>query len=225
MNRVNNRLRKEINELIQNPVDGVFVNIMTITHWKGTIIGPKNTPYENLDFKFEIKFDNDYPFVPPNIRFITLMWHPNVAFGKDAPEPGKLVIDMLTNWSPAYRMSTILEYIKTIFGKPEEVNAISPFCLPLENPDDDRSTIFELWETSQQLEFEEKYKNVNFEEKISKELSEEDFELLKIRKDALNISWESIGELFHLKSGIGFRDTEPKDYIKELDKYLRYLGK
>jgi len=45
----------------------------------------------------------DYPFYPPNVRFITKMFHPNIS------EIGDLKISILNSaWSPIYDISNII---------------------------------------------------------------------------------------------------------------------
>ena len=47
-------------------------------HWEATLKGPIGTPYEGGSFKLDITFSNDYPFVAPNIKFKTKVYHPNI---------------------------------------------------------------------------------------------------------------------------------------------------
>lgn len=46
-----------------------------------TIPGPKDTPYENIEFKLSLEFGIQYPFRPPAIKFITSVYHPNIDTG------------------------------------------------------------------------------------------------------------------------------------------------
>ncbi len=41
--------------------------------------GPKDTPYDGGVFKVDIQLDDQYPFVPPKMKFTTRVWHPNVS--------------------------------------------------------------------------------------------------------------------------------------------------
>jgi ubiquitin-protein ligase len=50
-------------------------NIFT---WVGTIEGGKGTLYEGLSYKLSLRFPNDYPFKPPQVKFETTCFHPNV---------------------------------------------------------------------------------------------------------------------------------------------------
>lgn len=43
--------------------------------------GPKETPYEEIQFKIAMEFDSHYPFRPPSAKFITPVYHPNIDTG------------------------------------------------------------------------------------------------------------------------------------------------
>ena len=42
------------------------------------IIGPEGTPYEGGFFRAILSFPLDYPQMPPKMKFISEIWHPNV---------------------------------------------------------------------------------------------------------------------------------------------------
>jgi len=50
-----------------------------LTHLLGQFFGPPDTPYEGAKYLVDIKIPADYPFRPPNMRFETKIWHPNVS--------------------------------------------------------------------------------------------------------------------------------------------------
>ena len=76
------RIRKELKEVSQlkcctaGPKEDLF-------HWEATMMGPKDTPYENGLFFLKIVFPPDYPFKPPKITFRTRIYHPNINPGGD----------------------------------------------------------------------------------------------------------------------------------------------
>lgn len=49
-----------------------------IFSWIGTIMGGKETPYDGLSYKLSLHFPLDYPFKPPQVKFETPCFHPNV---------------------------------------------------------------------------------------------------------------------------------------------------
>jgi len=56
-------------ELIQND----------LSHLRGKFKGPPQTPYEGGEYIVDIKIPNEYPFRPPQMRFETKVYHPNVS--------------------------------------------------------------------------------------------------------------------------------------------------
>lgn len=77
------RIAKEIEETATDvhskvtlqPADG----LNDLTHLEGRIQGPPDTPYEGGQYYLDIKIPSDYPFRPPNVKFKTKIWHPNVS--------------------------------------------------------------------------------------------------------------------------------------------------
>jgi ubiquitin-conjugating enzyme E2 G2 len=45
--------------------------------WVAMFSGPEGTPFEGGVFEAELKFPEDYPLRPPEMRFLDKMWHPN----------------------------------------------------------------------------------------------------------------------------------------------------
>ncbi|CAI0442810.1 unnamed protein product [Linum tenue] len=50
----------------------------SIFTWVGTIEGGKGTAYEGLSYKLSLRFPLEYPFKPPQVKFETMCFHPNV---------------------------------------------------------------------------------------------------------------------------------------------------
>ena len=81
----------------------------------GTIQGPSDSPFEGGVYKVEIKIPNEYPFVPPKMRFITKIWHPNVS-----SQTGAICLDILKDqWSPALTIKTALLSLTALLTAPE----------------------------------------------------------------------------------------------------------
>jgi ubiquitin-protein ligase len=64
-----------------------------ISFWKIgdiLIVGPDGTLYEGGFFRAKLLFPKDYPTMPPKMKFITPIWHPNVF-----SESGEVCISIL----------------------------------------------------------------------------------------------------------------------------------
>ena len=84
------------------------------------IIGPKDTPYENGFYFFELNFPSDYPFSPPKLTYLTqdgiTRFNPNLY------RNGKVCISVLNTWrgeqwTSCQNISTILLTLVTIFNE------------------------------------------------------------------------------------------------------------
>merc|ERR1712060_700902 len=63
----------------------------------------------------DIQLPNDYPFVPPKMKFDTKIWHPNIS-----SESGAICLDILKNeWSPALTIRTALISLQALMSAPE----------------------------------------------------------------------------------------------------------
>ena len=113
------RIEKEIRDYNQDPP--IFACSMVppensdIFHWKGIIYGPPDSPYEDGFFNFDIYFPNDYPFKPPNFKFKTKIFHPNIC--NDCC--GKICLDILIDqWSPAFTIKKLIPCIYYMLSDP-----------------------------------------------------------------------------------------------------------
>lgn len=71
------------------------------------IIGPADTPFEDGTFRLVMQFEEQYPNKPPQVKFISEMFHPNVY------ATGELCLDILQNrWSPTYDVAAVLTSIQ-----------------------------------------------------------------------------------------------------------------
>jgi ubiquitin-protein ligase len=109
------RLNNELIELQKYPITNCSAGIKTndITHWLATIIGPDETPYAGGIFMLDIKFPNEYPFVPPKVYFITPIYHCNIN------RQGGICLDILKDkWSPALNVGKLLLSICSLMADP-----------------------------------------------------------------------------------------------------------
>ncbi|XP_011040970.1 PREDICTED: ubiquitin-conjugating enzyme E2 20-like isoform X2 [Populus euphratica] len=116
---VSQRLQKELMSLMMIGGDlgvSAFPEGESIFAWIGTIAGGEGTAYEGLSYKLSLHFPLDYPFKPPQIKFETMCFHPNVD------QFGNICLDILQDkWSSAYDCRTILLSIQSLLGEPTRI--------------------------------------------------------------------------------------------------------
>ncbi|KAM7050218.1 ubiquitin-conjugating enzyme E2 T isoform 1-T2 [Molossus nigricans] len=113
------RLKRELSLLASEPPPG-------ITCWqeagqtgdlRAQIIGGANTPYEKGVFTLEVIIPERYPFEPPQIRFLTPIYHPNID------SAGRICLDILKlppkgAWRPSLSIATALASIQLLMSEP-----------------------------------------------------------------------------------------------------------
>mmetsp|Transcript_43910 Transcript_43910/g.61709 ORF Transcript_43910/g.61709 Transcript_43910/m.61709 type:complete len:155 (+) Transcript_43910:85-549(+) len=109
------RILKETERLIQEPAPGISAkpHEENLRYFDVAIAGPQSSPYEGGIFKLELFLPAEYPMVPPKVRFLTKLYHPNVD------KLGRICLDILKDrWSPALQIRTVLLSIQALLGEP-----------------------------------------------------------------------------------------------------------
>lgn len=114
------RIQKELTEIQTTKHNNISENISVgpispnnLFEWVGTIIGPVGTVYQNGVFNLRIVYPVNYPFQPPNIKFTTTIYHPNIDIN------GDICLDILKHrWNPAYTIIHVLLSIVSLLSEP-----------------------------------------------------------------------------------------------------------
>ena len=118
------RIGKEYKEFTKDPSENCSAgpeNEDDLFHWKATISGPKDSPYEDGVFFLDINFPQEYPFKPPIVHFLTRIYHPNINSN------GGICLDILKDqWSPALTISKVLLSIVSLLNDPNPNDPLVP---------------------------------------------------------------------------------------------------
>eukprot|EP00759_Apiculatamorpha_spiralis_P058961 PhF_6_TR9513/c0_g1_i1/m.14827/K10575/UBE2G1, UBC7; ubiquitin-conjugating enzyme E2 G1 len=124
-------LLSQLKELRTNPIEGFSAGIRDDENpflWDVCLLGPSGTILEGGIFNATLEFTTDYPNMPPTMKFLTPMWHPNIY-----PD-GKVCISILhapgndafgyesaaERWSPVHSVSTILLSVISMLNSPND---------------------------------------------------------------------------------------------------------
>lgn len=121
------RIQKELQDLRKDPPSNCSAGPAgeDLFKWEGVIMGPADSPYHGGVFKLIIQFPTDYPFKPPQVQFITKIYHPNINAA------GLICLDILKQqWSPALTISKVLLSITSLLTDP---NPDDPFVPEIAN--------------------------------------------------------------------------------------------
>ncbi len=109
------RVKKEYEELREDFVSIVWIEKITINHWKAYIEGPEGTVYQGGIFKIDIKIPEDYPISRPKMHFGSHVWHPNIY-----AHTGCIGLPLLKhNWTPQLDIRKVLLAIQDLLRNPD----------------------------------------------------------------------------------------------------------
>jgi ubiquitin-conjugating enzyme E2 D/E len=119
------RIVKELADLRREPLTNISAGPCgdgsDIYHWQAMLLGPADTPYQGGVFFLDITFTTDYPFKPPNMRFMTKVYHPNINSN------GGICMDILkTQWSPALTITKLLLCVSSLLNEPNPEDPLVP---------------------------------------------------------------------------------------------------
>ena len=74
------KLLSDFENIQNNPSDNFSAvpNETNVMIWNAVIFGPQDSPYEDGVFKLTMTFCDEYPYIPPQVQFTSMMFHPNI---------------------------------------------------------------------------------------------------------------------------------------------------
>ncbi|KAF9133122.1 Ubiquitin-conjugating enzyme E2 G2 [Mortierella sp. GBA39] len=143
------RIKAEYSELKLHPHNGIHAgptDERNVYEWSVNINGPPGTAYEGAVLPGILTFPMEYPLLPPKVRLVGQVFHPNVA-----PD-GTVEIPILhvtgddpsrhdsaqERWSPVQSVEKILLAVRGMFVHPFEENIANPQADELLKADKDK---------------------------------------------------------------------------------------
>ncbi len=77
------RLNNERSQLAKTNDDSIHLSVPNnekIRAWLAVVKGPPGSFYEGYEFDLEISVPEQYPMLPPQIKFLSKIFHPNVLY-------------------------------------------------------------------------------------------------------------------------------------------------
>ncbi|XP_020595109.1 ubiquitin-conjugating enzyme E2-17 kDa-like [Phalaenopsis equestris] len=109
------RIQFELNSLRREPQTSFTIREVSedLLHLEVTFIGPLRTPFDGGVFRISIDIPSDYPFEPPEIHFITRVFHPNIN------RSGIIFPNIIRrDWTPTHTISRIIPSIRSFLVEP-----------------------------------------------------------------------------------------------------------
>ncbi|KAI4291392.1 ubiquitin-conjugating enzyme E2 A [Pancytospora philotis] len=117
------RLLKDLSVIEKSKSDAIFAQPLEddMLTWVAVIVGPPGSAYENGTFSLILTFDESYPNHPPEVSFISKLFHPNVYAN------GDLCLDIIkSRWSPSYDVMGVLLSIQSLLDDPNVKSPANP---------------------------------------------------------------------------------------------------
>eukprot|EP01129_Flabellula_baltica_P007573 TRINITY_DN2968_c0_g2_i1.p1 TRINITY_DN2968_c0_g2~~TRINITY_DN2968_c0_g2_i1.p1 ORF type:complete len:149 (-),score=37.37 TRINITY_DN2968_c0_g2_i1:26-472(-) len=108
------RIESDLQYLAEHPPVSCSVDVLEdIYHLKASFLGPEDSPYSGGIFEVDVILDDAYPFVPPTLKFLTKIYHPNVG------EDGSVSLHLLgEKWTLETKLSDLLLGVAALLAVP-----------------------------------------------------------------------------------------------------------
>ena len=121
-----------------------------VFHWQITLVPPIGTDYEGGFYKIEARFFEDYPTSAPQLKFVTRIYHCNVA-----ENSGHICVNSIKDsWKPSLTMEDVLNHIMILLYKQNPGSPMNGTAADLYR--EDKKKFLEKVK-----EYKDKYANIN----------------------------------------------------------------
>jgi ubiquitin-protein ligase len=120
------KLKSDLTDLQTGDYDNLFKlnpEESNMFLWKGEINGPEGTPYEGGIFEIDIAIPQTYPNVPPLIRFVSKIFHPNID------RNGQICLNILRSppngdWKPSINLPKAVLSVHSLLSDPNPLDPL-----------------------------------------------------------------------------------------------------
>ena len=115
------RINRELAMVHKNPHPDIQIYPCEcdLNFWNAIILGPDSTPYQGGIFHIYISLPDEYPIKPPEIRFLTPIYHLNVN------SSGRICISILnSDYGPEITILRLLQSIYGLLMNPEDLDSL-----------------------------------------------------------------------------------------------------
>eukprot|EP00906_Rhabdomonas_costata_P009102 RCo012906 len=89
-------------DLYRSPIEEILLAPDSEFDWYAELTGPTGTPYSGGSYQIRLRFPHEYPLKPPQVQFLSKIYHPNVN-----PGTGVLTATLLEpgrGWNPSLNL-------------------------------------------------------------------------------------------------------------------------
>ncbi|CEM11435.1 unnamed protein product [Vitrella brassicaformis CCMP3155] len=129
-----NRMKAELKMLVNEPPEGVCISTTdSIQTLSAEMCGPEGTAYAGGVFRLSISVPDRYPLVPPDVKFETPVFHPNIEQG------GRICVDLLKakphgSWTPLANIRSLMMTIRCLLSEPNAKDPLNQAALLERSP-------------------------------------------------------------------------------------------
>ena len=131
MNSGISRILEEFRDNAHNPISSIpaIVGLPDENNpfnWTVYFFCQNESPYKGGLFYLSLIFPQNYPIAPPEVKFITPIYHLNVKHTRDISGPiGKVDLSILNMWRPEYKVKDIIISVYSLFLMNKDFSSFS----------------------------------------------------------------------------------------------------